>query len=208
MGIPTVSVVFTVLHAGGKFGGSGYKVSGGLHGVGASVVNALSTWLEVEVRDGKHRYAQRYETGTPVDELHIVGDTDITGTVVTFKPDPNIFTDTTVFDYDTLLTRLREQAFLNAGVKITLSDARSNRARSREASRCIMRRGNSCSYRGAHHVPTPSAPRCTRTPIYLAVQRENKHSAEVALSHHTDGYDTETILSFANNIHTVGGRYA
>ncbi|WP_418164442.1 ATP-binding protein, partial [Alistipes putredinis] len=125
MGIPTVSVVFTVLHAGGKFGGSGYKVSGGLHGVGASVVNALSTWLEVEVRDGKHRYAQRYETGTPVDELHIVGDTDITGTVVTFKPDPNIFTDTTVFDYDTLLTRLREQAFLNAGVKIILSDSRS-----------------------------------------------------------------------------------
>ena len=124
MGIPTVSVVFTVLHAGGKFGGSGYKVSGGLHGVGASVVNALSSWLEVEVADGKHLYKQRYERGNAVDELHIVGDTDKTGTIVTFKPDAEIFTDTTVYDYDILLTRLREQAFLNAGVKIILRDLR------------------------------------------------------------------------------------
>ena len=199
MGIPTVSVVFTVLHAGGKFGGSGYKVSGGLHGVGASVVNALSTWLEVEVRDGKHRYAQRYETGTPVDELHIVGDTDITGTVVTFKPDPNIFTDTTVFDYDTLLTRLREQAFLNAGVKIILSDSRSTEPEQR--SDTLHYEGGIRSYVEfimSHSKRTP----LHDTPIYLSVSGE-KHSAEIALLFN-DGYDTK-IISFANNIHTVDG---
>ena len=115
LGIPAVSVVFTVLHAGGKFGGSGYKVSGGLHGVGASVVNAISEWLEVEVRDGHHRHFQRFERGVPACDLKIIGETTETGTTVTFKPDPLIFTDTTEFDYNTLLTRLREQAFLNAG---------------------------------------------------------------------------------------------
>ena len=124
--MPTVSVVFTILHAGGKFGGSGYKVSGGLHGVGASVVNALSSWLEVEVRDGKHIYHQRYEKGNIVDDLKIIGDTDKTGTTVSFKPDPSIFTDTTHYDYETLLTRLREQAFLNAGIRIVLKDLRSD----------------------------------------------------------------------------------
>ena len=96
-GIPTVTVVFTILHAGGKFGGSGYKVSGGLHGVGASVVNALSSWLEVEVKDGKHKYKQRYEKGNIVTDLEVIGDTDETGTTVTFKPDPDIFTDTTEY---------------------------------------------------------------------------------------------------------------
>ncbi|MCQ2478869.1 MAG: ATP-binding protein, partial [Clostridia bacterium] len=104
--IPTVSVVFTILHAGGKFGGSGYKVSGGLHGVGASVVNALSKWLEVEVKDGAHIYKQRYEYGNIKNDLKIIGDTTETGTCVTFKPDPTIFTDTTRYDYDTLLLRL------------------------------------------------------------------------------------------------------
>ena len=123
-GIPTVTVVFTILHAGGKFGGNGYKVSGGLHGVGASVVNALSTWLEVEVKDGKNIYKQRYEKGNVVRDLEIIGETDETGTVVTFKPDPTIFTDTTVYDYETLLTRLREQAFLNAGIRVVLTDKR------------------------------------------------------------------------------------
>ena len=125
-GIPTVTVVFTILHAGGKFGGSGYKVSGGLHGVGASVVNALSSWLEVEVKDGEHIYKQRYEKGNVVSELSIIGDTKQTGTTVTFKPDPTIFTDTTTYDYDILLSRLREQAFLNAGIRIILTDCREN----------------------------------------------------------------------------------
>ncbi|MEG1886874.1 MAG: ATP-binding protein, partial [Oscillospiraceae bacterium] len=121
-GIPTITVVFTILHAGGKFGGSGYKVSGGLHGVGASVVNALSEWLEVEVSDGKNVYKQRYERGEIATELEKMGTTDKSGTVVVFKPDPNVFTDTTTFDYDILLARLREQAFLNAGVRLILKD--------------------------------------------------------------------------------------
>ena len=123
-GISTVSVVFTKLHAGGKFGGSGYKVSGGLHGVGASVVNALSEWLEVVVKDGKKTYKQRFEKGVQVTELEVIGDADSTGTTVTFKPDGTIFTDTTVYDYDILAQRLREQAFLNAGAKISLTDLR------------------------------------------------------------------------------------
>ena len=124
MGIPAVTVVFTVLHAGGKFGGGGYKMSSGLHGVGASVVNALSDWLEVEVRDGQHIYHQRFERGPAVDDLHIVGDTTETGTTVTFQPDASIFTDTTVYRFEVLQRRLREQAFLNAGLHIKLVDKR------------------------------------------------------------------------------------
>ena len=123
-GLPAVTVVFTILHAGGKFGGGGYKVSGGLHGVGASVVNALSTWLEVEVYSGGKIYKQRYERGTAVTDLTEVGETTRTGTHVTFQPDGEIFTDTLVYDYDTLAQRLREQAFLNAGVHIELRDER------------------------------------------------------------------------------------
>ena len=125
MGLPSVTVVLTVLHAGGKFGGSGYKVSGGLHGVGSSVVNALSEWFEVEVsRNGKvHR--QRFSKGGNIEtDLEIVGETDTTGTFIRFKPDPLIFTETTVFDFETLETRLRQSAFLNAGLKITLTDSR------------------------------------------------------------------------------------
>ena len=121
-GIPTVTVVFTILHAGGKFGGNGYKVSGGLHGVGASVVNALSSWLEVEVCDGEKVYKERYEKGNVVDPLKVIGSAKEKGTVVTFKPDPTIFTDTTRYDYDTLLKRLREQAFLNAGIRVIVTD--------------------------------------------------------------------------------------
>ena len=109
-GLPAVTVVFTILHAGGKFGGSGYKVSGGLHGVGASVVNALSEWLEVEVCDGEHRYYQRFEYGKECEPLKIIGDTSETGTQVAFKADPLIFQDTTVYHFDTLLTRLRERS--------------------------------------------------------------------------------------------------
>lgn len=199
MGIPTVTVIFTVLHAGGKFGGSGYKVSGGLHGVGASVVNALSTWLEVEVRDGHHRYVQRYEYGNPVDELHIVGDTELTGTVVTFKPDENIFTDTTSYDYDTLLFRLREQAFLNAGVKIILSDTRSTSEEQRKD--VLHYEGGIRSYVDFMMSKTKKNA-LVDEPIYISVTGE-KSAAEIALTFN-DGYDTH-IISFANNIHTVDG---
>ena len=197
MGIPTVSVVFTVLHAGGKFGGSGYKVSGGLHGVGASVVNALSSWLEVEVADGKHLYKQRYERGNAVDELHIVGDTDKTGTIVTFKPDAEIFTDTTVYDYDILLTRLREQAFLNAGVKIILRDLRPDQ----EKETVLHFEGGIKSYCEFLLAKTKKEKLYDEV-IYLS-KTENDSAAEVALLFNT-GYDTN-IISFANNIHTVDG---
>ena len=122
-GLPAVTVVFTVLHAGGKFSGNGYKFSGGLHGVGASVVNALSEWLEVEVRNGGHLYRQRFEKGKAVADLERVGDAQETGTMVTFKPDPEIFEEL-VFDYEILHTRLREEAFLNGGVRITITDRR------------------------------------------------------------------------------------
>ena len=123
LGIPAVTVVFTVLHAGGKFGGGGYKVSGGLHGVGASVVNALSEWLEVEVCDGQHRYYQRFERGKTVEDLKMVGDTTERGTKVAFKPDLEIF-ETDEFEFEVLEKRMREQAFLNAGVHILLTDQR------------------------------------------------------------------------------------
>ena len=124
MGLPAVTVVFTVLHAGGKFGGGGYKVSGGLHGVGASVVNALSEWLEVRVCDGKDIYFQRYERGKIMNDLEKVGKSDKRGTEVLFKADAEVFKDTDVYDYETLARRLREQAFLNAGVNIELKDER------------------------------------------------------------------------------------
>ena len=126
-GLPAVTVVYTILHAGGKFGGGSYKVSGGLHGVGASVVNALSTWLEVEVRQGGHLYRQRFSRGNAEYDLQDLGpieNPEQTGTMVTFKADPEIFKETTVYDFATLETRLREQAFLNAGVNIILTDER------------------------------------------------------------------------------------
>ena len=123
-GLPAVTVVFTVLHAGGKFGGGGYKVSGGLHGVGASVVNALSEWLEVKVCDGEDVYFQRYERGKIMNELEKIGKSDVKGTEVRFKADPEIFQETTIYDYSILERRLREQAFLNAGVHIELRDER------------------------------------------------------------------------------------
>ena len=126
-GIPAVTVVFTVLHAGGKFGGSGYKVSGGLHGVGASVVNALSSWLEVEVFHGGNIYKQDFRRGIPVGELSVVGSTSQRGTKIKFKADPEIFKESCTYDYDTLQLRLREQAFLNAGIKIILKDSRDSK---------------------------------------------------------------------------------
>ena len=123
MGISTLDVIFTVLHAGGKFGGGGYKVSGGLHGVGASVVNALSTKLEVKVWDGEKIHLRKFEKGVPQGEVEIIGETDKTGTEVTFWADGEIFEET-VYEYDTLLKRLREQAFLNGGIKINFTDKR------------------------------------------------------------------------------------
>lgn len=198
--MPTVSVVFTILHAGGKFGGSGYKVSGGLHGVGASVVNALSLWLEVEVRDGKHIYHQRYEKGNIVDDLKVIGDTDKTGTTVTFKPDPTIFTDTTHYDYETLLTRLREQAFLNAGIRIVLKDERSDtETPDREDDLCFE--GGIRSY-VEYLLEKSKKDRLNNEVIYLSGEGKDS-TAEIALLWST-GYDSK-ILSFANTIHTADG---
>ena len=199
-GIPTVTVVFTILHAGGKFGGSGYKVSGGLHGVGASVVNALSSWLEVEVKDGKHIYKQRYEKGNIVSELDIIGDTNETGTTVTFKPDPTIFTDTTTYDYDILLTRLREQAFLNAGIRIVLTDKR-------EDSDTFEKQDDLCFEGGIksyveYLLAGIKKESLNSEVIYLNASKGDS-TAEIALLWST-AYDNK-ILSFANTLHTIDG---
>ena len=199
-GIPTVSVVFTILHAGGKFGGSGYKVSGGLHGVGASVVNALSKWLEVEVKDGKHIYKQRYEQGNIKDDLKIIGDTTESGTTVTFKPDPTIFTDTTRYDYDTLLLRLREQAFLNAGIHVVLKDMRSD-AEIPEREDDLQFEGGINSY-VEYLLEKKKKDRLNADIIYLSGSKDDS-VAEISLVWST-GYDTN-ILSFANTIHTIDG---
>ena len=199
-GIPTVSVVFTILHAGGKFGGNGYKVSGGLHGVGASVVNALSTWLEVEVKDGEHIYKQRYETGNIKEDLKIIGDTKETGTTVTFKPDATIFTDTQYFDYDTLLFRLREQAFLNAGVRIILKDLR-------KESDTFEKEDDLCFEGGIKSYVDFLLSKIKKDPlnekvIYLSGEK-NEETAEIALIWST-AYENK-IMSFANTLHTIDG---
>ncbi|MBP3705732.1 MAG: DNA topoisomerase (ATP-hydrolyzing) subunit B [Clostridia bacterium] len=199
-GIPTVTVVFTILHAGGKFGGSGYKVSGGLHGVGASVVNALSSWLEVEVKDGEHIYKQRYEKGNVVSELSIIGDTKQTGTTVTFKPDPTIFTDTTTYDYDILLSRLREQAFLNAGIRIILTDCREN-SHTKERTDDLCFEGGIKSYVN-YLLEGMKKESLISDVIYLSGQKGDS-TAEIALLWST-AYDSK-ILSFANTLHTIDG---
>ncbi len=197
-GIPTVTVVFTILHAGGKFGGSGYKVSGGLHGVGASVVNALSSWLEVEVKDGTNIYRQRYEKGNIVSELEVIGTTTETGTTVTFKPDPSIFTDTTTYDYDILLNRLREQAFLNAGIRIILEDKRTDVFEPKTDDLCYE--GGIKEYvdylrQGIKKDPISDI-------IYLSGTKGDS-TAEIALMWST-AYDNK-IMSFANTLHTIDG---
>ncbi len=199
-GIPTVSVVFTILHAGGKFGGGGYKVSGGLHGVGASVVNALSSWLEVEVKDGKNIYKQRYEKGNIKTELEVIGTTDESGTVVTFKPDPTIFTDTTRYDYDTLLLRLREQAFLNGGIRIVLKDMRTD-ADIPEREDDLHFEGGIRSY-VEYLLEKSKKDRLNNKVIYISGSDKDS-MAEIALIWSTS-YDTK-IMSFANTIHTVDG---
>ncbi len=199
-GIPTVTVVFTILHAGGKFGGNGYKVSGGLHGVGASVVNALSNWLEVEVKDGKNIYKQRYEKGNIVSYLEIIGETNETGTTVTFKPDPTIFTDTTTYDYDTLLTRLREQAFLNAGIRIILTDKRED-SLTFEKQDDLCFEGGIKSY--VEYLLNGMKKESLNSEVIYLSGSKGDSTAEIALLWST-AYDNR-ILSFANTLHTIDG---
>ena len=196
-GISAATVVYTILHAGGKFGGGGYKVAGGLHGVGASVVNALSEWLELTIYDGKNIHFQRFERGSYSEPLKIIGKTDKTGTVVTFKADPEIFEQTTQYDYDTLLTMLREQAFLNAGVRIVFTDRRGDE--DVEVDLC---------YKGGirefvtHIHNTRGLDVLSPEVIYVSGVKED-YTAEVAMQYN-DSYN-ELILSFANNVHTPDG---
>lgn len=196
-GLPAVEVVFTVLHAGGKFGGGGYKVSGGLHGVGASVVNALSEYLEVEIHDGENIHYQKYERGNKLSDLKIIGKTDKTGTKVHFKPDGEIFEEL-VYDYDTLLTRLREQAFLNAGVRIILKDERLDENGKKKETVLHYEGGikEFVQYLNRNKEPIH------QDVIYVSCVRENSE-AEIAMQYN-DGY-TENIESFANNINTTEG---
>ncbi len=196
--ISAATVVYTILHAGGKFGGGGYKVAGGLHGVGASVVNALSEYLELTVYDGTHIHFQRFDRGNYSEPLKIIGDTDKTGTSVLFKPDPEIFQETTVFDYETLLKRLREQAFLNAGIKIIFTDKRNE-------SEPV---GETLHYEGGirqfveHIHKTRGVTPLSEEVIYVNGM-EGDTFAEIALQYN-DTYN-DLILSFANNIHTPDG---
>ena len=193
-GRPALEVVFTVLHAGGKFGGGGYKVSGGLHGVGASVVNALSEWLEVQVHKDGHIYEMKFSRGHITSEMQMIGDTDHTGTTVTFKPDGEMF-DTLEYDYETLHTRMREQAFLNAGLRITITDARPGREQSE-----TMR------YEGGIREFVTYINR-NKTPLHEEViyvsGAKGDATAEIAMQYN-DGYN-ETLVSFANDIHTPEG---
>ncbi|MBE6989721.1 MAG: DNA topoisomerase (ATP-hydrolyzing) subunit B [Ruminococcaceae bacterium] len=193
-GRPALEVVFTVLHAGGKFGGGGYKVSGGLHGVGASVVNALSEWLVVQVhKDGKI-HEMRFSRGDITREMAVVGETDHTGTTVTFKPDPEMF-DTLDYDYDLLHTRMREQAFLNAGLRITITDARPGQEQT-DTMRYEGGIREYVSYLNKNKTPLHEEV------IYLYGAKGDS-TAEIALQYN-DGYN-ETLVSFANDIHTPGG---
>lgn len=197
-GLPAVTVVLTVLHAGGKFGGSGYKVSGGLHGVGSSVVNALSEWFEVEVSQNGHIYKQRFERGNIVTDLEVVGDTDETGTLIRFKADSEIFTETTVYDFEILQRRLREQAFLNAGLKITLTDKRDEENIVEEV---YCYEGGIRSFVDFINKSRGLSPVHDEILHFSTVQDDK--SAEVAISYN-DGYN-EIILSFANNVRTIDG---
>ncbi len=198
-GIPTVTVVFTILHAGGKFGGNGYKVSGGLHGVGASVVNALSTYLEVTVKDGKNVYRQRYEKGNIVTDLEVIGETNERGTTVVFKPDPSIFTDTTTYDYDTLKNRLREQSFLNAGIRIELIDKRTDVFEPKTDE--FYYEGGIKSY-VEFLLEGMKKESLNKEVIYLSAEKDDQ-TAEIALIWST-AYDSK-VMSFANTLHTIDG---
>ncbi len=197
-GLPAVTVVLTVLHAGGKFGGSGYKVSGGLHGVGSSVVNALSEWFVVEVSQNGHVYRQKFERGNIVSDLEIVGDTDSTGTFIMFKADPEIFKETTEYEFEVLQKRLREQAFLNAGLAISLTD-------SRDSENIVIEKY--CYEGGIKSFVDFITKTRGLTPVVDEIMHfstvSGDRSAEVALSYN-DGYN-ELILSFANNVRTIDG---
>ncbi len=198
MDLPSVTVVLTVLHAGGKFGGSGYKVSGGLHGVGSSVVNALSEWLEVEVSQDGHIYRQRFERGAAVTDLEIVGDTQSTGTLIRFKADPEIFTETRHYEFETLERHFRESAFLNAGLCINLCDLRDEQN--------IIK--NSYCYAGglSSFVDYLNSSRALtmmhERPIHFSAVKEDRE-AEIAMSY-TVSYN-DLILSYANNVKTADG---
>ncbi len=199
MGISTVTVVLTVLHAGGKFGGSGYKVSGGLHGVGSSVVNALSEWLEVEVAQNGHVYQQRFSNGGHPDyDLKEIGESSATGTTIRFKPDPEIFRETAVYDFETLERHLRESAFLNAGLCITLADRRDPE---NEIEHTYCYEGGLSSFVDYLTVSRGQTP-LHETPIHFSAMHGDR-SAEIAMQY-TDSYN-ETMLSFANNVRTVDG---
>ena len=194
-GKPALEVVFTILHAGGKFGGGGYKVSGGLHGVGASVVNALSQWLEVRVHKDGQIYEMKFARGQVTQPMQVVGQTDRTGTEVVFQPDPEMFTETTEYDYETLHTRMREEAVLNAGLSITIADRRGEEVIS-----------ETMCYEGGIREFVTYINR-NKTPIhdgviYMAGSREDA-MAEVSLQYN-DSYN-EIIVSFANNVHTPEG---
>jgi DNA gyrase subunit B len=199
-GIPAVTLVFTVLHAGGKFGGGGYKVSGGLHGVGASVVNALSEWVEVKVFDGEDIYFQRYERGKIVTDLKKIGKSSEKGTEVRFKADSKIFKETTVYEYDILAKRLREQAFLNAGVHIELRDERDSENIIQKNFHYEGGISSFVEYINKKKHVDPIHPDV----IYFASKNsEDTVTVEVAMQY-TESYN-ELMLSFANNIHTVDG---
>ena len=202
-GLPAVTVVYTILPAGGKFGGGSYKVSGGLHGVGASVVNALSTWLEVEVRQGGHLYRQRFSRGNAEYDLQDLGpieNPEQTGTMVTFKADPEIFKETTVYDFATLETRLREQAFLNAGVNIILTDERDPENIKSDR---FHYEGGVASF--VEYLNRKKAVEVIHPDViyFSATAPDNNSTCEIAMQY-TDSFN-ELILSFANNIHTVDG---
>ena len=193
-GLPALEVVFTVLHAGGKFGGGGYKVSGGLHGVGASVVNALSEWLVVQVHKNGKIHQMKFARGNIVESMHIVGDTDRTGTEVTFKPDSEMF-DTTVYSYDIIHTRMQQQAFLNAGLKICTFDRRAGREQQHE----MCYEGGIREYAvWLNQNKTP----IQEDVIYVSGHRDDA-SVEIAIQYN-DGYN-ENIVSFANDVRTPEG---
>ncbi len=196
-GISAATVVYTILHAGGKFGGGGYKVSGGLHGVGASVVNALSEWLELTVKDGKNVHFQRFERGDYKEPLKIIGETSETGTSVMFKADGEIFEDTH-YDYDVLLKRLREQAFLNAGIKIVFTDRR----KEDDIKQKTLHYEGGIRHFVEHIHKTKGLEPLSEKVIYINGKQDDSF-AEIAMQYN-DSYN-ELILSFANNIHTTDG---
>ena len=197
-GISAATVVYTILHAGGKFGGGGYKVSGGLHGVGASVVNALSEWLKLTVKDGTHVHYQEFHRGDYSEPIRIIGDTTETGTTVEFKADPEIFTETTEYDYETLLKRLREQAFLNGGIRIIFRDERDPENVQEEI---LHYEGGIRQFVEYLHEKR-GLESLSKDVIYVSGM-DGDSFAEIALQYN-DSYN-EMILSFANNIHTADG---